>query len=333
MAVEFLLKMKLFPVETVHVCMALASCGITTSPYLSMIISEFVKLLPKDEISLAIDYLAFTCDRRILVDFLLSQDIRRTTVNLSVPLELPGRKEGTEDLIREKCDENRLSIITLQVLLVCGYYENAVSENVSSLSPSASVSAVRLCSVLVLTKASIDDRAGVQNAGLWISLYALSLACELPQSERAELIESTEELIMSIEDPGLVNESWYETTKAMIQVCQILVFLDSCMFEDAMRVSKHEPHLIPVHDDQIENSVDIMNAKILPSTKCVETTIIKMLAFLQRDYARYERQISSIIEFTRYVEWTEEGTGQFAEIAEDLERQHEKRKWRQSLSQ
>jgi hypothetical protein len=328
-AVEFLLKMKLFPVETVHVCMALASCGITTSPYLSMIISEFVKLLPKDEISLAIDYLAFTGDRRILVDFLLSQDIRRTTVNLSVP-----GKEGAEDLIREECDENRLSINTLQVLLVCGYYENAVSvffdisENVSSLSPSASVSGVRLCSVL-LTKASIDDRAGVQNAGLWISLYALSLACELPQSERAELIESTEELIMSIEDPGLVNESWYETTKAMIQVCQILVFLDSCMFEDAMRVSKHEPHLIPVHDDQIENSVDIMNAKILPSTKCVETTIIKMLAFLQRDYARYERQISSIIEFTRYVEWTEEGTGQFAEIAEDLERQHEKRKWRQ----
>ena len=217
--------------------------------------------------------------------------------------------------------------------MVCGYYENAVSENVSSLSPSASVSAVLLCSVLLLTKASIDDRAGVQNAGLWISLYALSLACELPQSERAELIESTEELIMSIEDPGLVNESWYETTKAMIQVCQILVFLDSCMFEDAMRVSKHEPHLIPVHDDQIENSVDIMNAKILPSTKCVETTIIKMLAFLQResrrDYARYERQISSIIEFTRYVEWTEEVTGQFAEIAEDLERQHEKRKWRQ----
>ena len=81
--------------------------------------------------------------------------------------------------------------LSLQVLLVCGYYENTVSvffdisENVSSLSPSASVSAVRLCSVL-LTKASIDDRAGVQNAGLWISLYALSLACELPQSERAE---------------------------------------------------------------------------------------------------------------------------------------------------
>jgi hypothetical protein len=144
-AVEFLLKMKLFPVETVHVCTALASCGITTSPYLSMIISEFVKLLPKDEISLAIDYLTFTGDRMILVDFLLSQDIRRTTVNLSVP-----GKEGADDLIREECDENRLSINTLQVLLVCGYYENAVSvffdisENVSSLSPS--VSAVRLCS-------------------------------------------------------------------------------------------------------------------------------------------------------------------------------------------
>ena len=114
--------MKLFPVETVHVCMALASCGITTSPYLSMIISEFVKLLPKDEISLAIVYLAFTGDRRILVDFLLSQDICRKTVNLSVP-----GKEGAEDLIREECDENRLSISTLQVLLVCGYYENAVS--------------------------------------------------------------------------------------------------------------------------------------------------------------------------------------------------------------
>ena len=99
--------------------MALASCGITTSPYLSMIINEFVKLLPKDEISLAIDYLAFTGDRRILVDFLFSQDIRRTTVNLSVP-----GKEGAEDLIREECDENRLSIITLQVLLVCGYYDS-----------------------------------------------------------------------------------------------------------------------------------------------------------------------------------------------------------------
>ena len=122
-----------------------------------MIISEFVKLLPKDEISLAIDYLAFTGDRtsirRILVDFLFSQDIRRTTVNLSVP----GSKEGAEDLIREKCDENRLSISALQVLLVCGYYENAVSENVSSLSPSASVSAVCLCSVLLLTRASTEQ--------------------------------------------------------------------------------------------------------------------------------------------------------------------------------
>ena len=77
--------------------MALASCGITTSPYLSMIISEFVKLLPKDEISLAIDYLAFTGDRKILVDFLLNQDIRRTTVNLSVP-----GNESVEDLIREE---------------------------------------------------------------------------------------------------------------------------------------------------------------------------------------------------------------------------------------
>lgn len=320
--VKSLLSIKLFPVESLHVMMILKAANLWDGPVLAVNLSDFTQILPKPMLTAAVDYLAFSENRKVLVDFLLHQDVVRTTINLDAK-----GKEMAIELLREETTEKPFAITTLQLLILCKDYENAVrlfrniADSPSSFSDFDFVKAVELCSVLVSKMRATEteaDVAAVRQAGMRISLFILSCADKLPQSQRNMLVEACRILLLTSDENELADNVHRQAVNTMIRVCRILILFDSGMTDQAMELVSSRPHIIPLSEDDFAYSVDWMNSGILPSMRTVAAVTLRIASFLGLKPKENAHRLEIIAQFAQRIPLTDEDSQRFACLFEKV---------------
>ena len=316
--VKSLLRIKMFPVESLHVIMVLKAAGLWDGPALPLLLRDFARILPRTMLSAAVDYLAFAGDRRVLIDFLLLQDVVRTSVNLDM-----SGKERAIELLRDETDEKPFTITTLQLLILCKDYDNAtrlfrdIADSPTSFSAFDLVKAVQLCSVLLsrMSASAVPaDIVAVRNAGMRIALLVLSCADELPQSQRGMLVEACRIMLLTAEDGELANDVNRQAVHTMMRVCRILILFDSGMTDQAMDLVSSRPHIIPLTEDDFDCSVEWMNSGVLPSTKSIAAVMLRILSLLSLNQKENAQRIEVIARFAMRIPLPDEATARITEF-------------------
>jgi hypothetical protein len=234
-----LLSLKLFPVESLHLLMALHSAGHFRSPALSRMTAEFIALLPRHLADAAAAYAAFPQDNQLFFNYLLSLDFVRQSVRLR------GNAVG---LLRGSVGEN---IDTLQALTVCGDFDSA-GALFAALSESAL--GVREAARAVEIAGALCAR-GARPIGIEaVALSALSEADQLSQSDRLLLVEAVHQI-----------EGLGATVGALGQLLRVLILFDEGRGEEAVALAEKGPRIVPIDGEDVEAACRWVNESGIPA--------------------------------------------------------------------
>lgn len=317
-AAQLLLEGHTFPLESLHLCLAMKARGLCDSTALPPVVNEFVSLLPLSFASAAVDYLSFAGDRHYLANYLLSLDYRKVSFNFGSSF---CKQTYGQPLIAAEIAENPVSVKSLQLLIICGALDNALtiakqlSEQAEILTPDENAQCVCLF-ITLLDKIQDESIAEDDLRQLFFSTHrivmiALSKANLLSHSLRAELIEDCQRLtklitilnnnetIQQVQEMMNINDIM-QPVRILIKITRILSLIEEARGDEAFELVKEQPHVLPLTEQDIEFSLKWIRNNVPSASSNVWFTTLRLISYLaisQKSIAEYSSLIETLLRF------------------------------------
>ena len=267
-----LLDCKVFPCEVVHAIIALKAWELwDPSEYFTLLINDFVHLLPPQMCGRAIDYLAFTGNHKVLCDYLLELDaydesisVKDESSQIHAELLLEGRPSATA-LIQQEVETEGPCERTFHILLISNDLEAAykmlilLDQDYSVLTLQEVCSMVKNVSVLIakLIKAEFDPLKIkiVHHSAFKLSEIALAQSEQLGLAQREELINSCKMFMKTCFSDLPEEVQAVNSLRSLIHIVSIMSLLDAGNAKGAIEAAKQSPHIIPIDENSYAKSV------------------------------------------------------------------------------
>jgi hypothetical protein len=291
-AADRLLALAVFPVETVHIILIFHFLGLWSTPELPRIVGDFVRLLPRPISStVAVDYLAAVGDRRSLVDFLLTLDVKTTFVDFS-------SRPAAAALVRDAVRDRGACADSLALLLLGGDRDGAAATLAEVADGACHFSLPELVRIAGLS-AALLARGANGARGLRIALRALCAADAIVQSEREALIEAAELLLR--ETDGEVDERLRAAVGRITHVVRILVLIAAGMADDALELARavaaRGEAVVPAAGEDVGRCLEWIEGAALPSVTVVNAVAVRLYACIGARLPRDDEWLEALRDF------------------------------------
>lgn len=302
---ESLLESRLFPIETIHILMVLKQTGRWDSPILPHLIYEFVHLLPSSMFPQIVDYLSFANDRKILIDYLISLDLRNQ-FSFNADERYPQRQNAMT-FIMEEVNEDLYSLKSLHLLVLCLQYTSAceiitaLSNKLASFSLTEMIEVIFICAIILDKLPPTDDVAiiGLQNSGCRLCIYALSQADELTQSQRTSLLSNVKEFVTQCKMLNTYDDKSIAVITMLSRLLKLVILFDMGMKNIALIKLERKKQIIPHREADLDSSLEWINdhQSDIFSSSLIGAATCRFLAYYLNDEQKNREKIQTLFSF------------------------------------
>ena len=297
------------PIMVAHIVLGLYNQGLFQSPYVKLIINDFINFLPKSSMAeIILAYLAFSRsknDSQDIIDFLLSLDLKiAIDPTYFQYIQDDDNYLDIFEVIQRQVQEHPDDVNTVRILTSFGDYSTA-TELIKEMMPYVSILSMKDLYTLIDVEAQLINDPIDNDYDFYIEtiLTALSRIDTINITERTNLTNNAKIIFQHINS----ESPQYNSILPMIQISEMLTLFELGKNNEAMELGYNNA-ILPFETDKFKEAFDLLRHPMLQDSTAIGQVIAYVCMELSTNLENRDEhieQLASILKFSNYLDLSE----------------------------